>query len=132
MGLWSRAGHDAMAIASVTDIGMLFVRCYDGISHHPDEDVRAVDVERGPRRLRAGGARGGRAYGGGAGGERDARVRSVAEPARRASTSGSPSASPTCPRRSERAAATLLEHLDDLATYRAAELADWPGCPRRR
>lgn len=47
MGVWSRAGHDAMAIAATTDIGMLFVRCYDGISHHPDEDVREIDVARG-------------------------------------------------------------------------------------
>ena len=47
LGLWSRAGHDAMAIAAVADIGMLFVRCHDGISHHPDEEVRAVDVEAG-------------------------------------------------------------------------------------
>lgn len=47
MGLWSRAGHDAMAMAEITDIGMLFVRCHDGISHHPGEDVREVDVARG-------------------------------------------------------------------------------------
>ncbi|GAA4809177.1 allantoate amidohydrolase [Nocardioides caeni] len=47
MGLWSPAGHDAMAIAAITDIGMLFVRCHDGISHHPDEGVREVDVARG-------------------------------------------------------------------------------------
>lgn len=47
MGLWSRAGHDAMAIAAVTEIGMLFVRCFDGISHHPGEDVREIDVARG-------------------------------------------------------------------------------------
>ncbi len=47
MGLWSRAGHDAMAIAAVTDIGMLFLRCHDGISHHPDENVREIDVARG-------------------------------------------------------------------------------------
>jgi allantoate deiminase len=47
MGIWSRAGHDAMAIAEVTDIGMLFLRCYDGISHHPGEDVRLIDVARG-------------------------------------------------------------------------------------
>lgn len=52
-GLWSRAGHDAMAIAGVTDIGMLFVRCFDGISHHPDEDVREVDVARGIDALEA-------------------------------------------------------------------------------
>ena len=47
MPLWSRAGHDAMAIASVTDVGMLFLRCFDGISHHPKENVREIDVERG-------------------------------------------------------------------------------------
>jgi allantoate deiminase len=47
MGMWSRAGHDGMAIGAVTDIGMLFVRCFDGISHHPGERVRDVDVARG-------------------------------------------------------------------------------------
>jgi allantoate deiminase len=47
MGIWSRAGHDAMAIAQIADIGMLFVRCFDGISHHPGESVREIDVERG-------------------------------------------------------------------------------------
>lgn len=46
LGLWSRAGHDAMVMAAVTDIAMLFVRCHDGISHHPGEAVRADDVER--------------------------------------------------------------------------------------
>ena len=53
LGLWSRAGHDAMAMARVTDIGMLFLRCHDGISHHPAEDVRADDVEVGIRALEA-------------------------------------------------------------------------------
>lgn len=53
MGLWSRAGHDAMAMAAVTDIGMLFVRCLDGISHHPGEDVREIDVARGLDALEA-------------------------------------------------------------------------------
>ena len=47
LGLWSRAGHDGMAMGAVTDIAMLFVRCFDGISHHPAEDVREIDVERG-------------------------------------------------------------------------------------
>ena len=42
--VWSRAGHDGMAVSAVTDVGMLFVRCADGISHHPDESVREVDV----------------------------------------------------------------------------------------
>lgn len=46
-GLWSRAGHDAMVMAAATDVAMLFVRCHDGISHHPDESVREIDVARG-------------------------------------------------------------------------------------
>ncbi|MFB9376827.1 allantoate amidohydrolase [Kineococcus gynurae] len=45
--LWSRAGHDAMALSAVTDVGMLFVRCHDGISHHPGESVLLEDVARG-------------------------------------------------------------------------------------
>ncbi len=53
MRLWSRAGHDAMAMAAVTDIGMLFLRCYDGISHHPGEDVLEIDVARGLDALEA-------------------------------------------------------------------------------
>lgn len=40
----SIAGHDAMAVAALTGTAMLFVRCFDGISHHPDEGVRAEDV----------------------------------------------------------------------------------------
>ncbi len=42
--LVSIAGHDAMAVAEVTEIGMLFVRCAGGISHHADESVREDDV----------------------------------------------------------------------------------------
>ncbi len=53
MGLWSPAGHDGMAMGLVTDIAMVFVRCHDGISHHPDEQVRAVDVDRGIEALAA-------------------------------------------------------------------------------
>lgn len=45
MTLWSRAGHDGMAVHAVTDIAMLFVRCGNGgISHHPDETVALPDV----------------------------------------------------------------------------------------
>jgi hydantoinase/carbamoylase family amidase len=44
LGLWSPAGHDGMAMDAVTDVGMLFLRCRDGISHHPDEHVEAEDV----------------------------------------------------------------------------------------
>jgi N-carbamoyl-L-amino-acid hydrolase len=42
----SGAGHDAMMMASLTDIGMLFVRCGNGgISHHPDEALSAADAD---------------------------------------------------------------------------------------
>jgi allantoate deiminase/N-carbamoyl-L-amino-acid hydrolase len=41
----SGAGHDAMMMASLTDVGMLFVRCGNGgISHHPDETLSAADA----------------------------------------------------------------------------------------
>jgi allantoate deiminase len=40
----SGAGHDAVMMAAVAPVAMLFVRCGAGISHHPDESVRAVDV----------------------------------------------------------------------------------------
>ncbi|QET03329.1 allantoate amidohydrolase [Cupriavidus pauculus] len=42
----SGAGHDAMAIAALTDVAMLFVRCGNGgISHHPTEIMTAGDAE---------------------------------------------------------------------------------------
>merc|ERR1712157_133037 len=40
----SGAGHDALAMSEITDIGMLFVRCRDGISHSPLEFVEEEDV----------------------------------------------------------------------------------------
>ena len=40
----SGAGHDAMAMAHLTDVGMLFVRCKDGISHHPAESMTEADA----------------------------------------------------------------------------------------
>jgi allantoate deiminase len=40
----SGAGHDAVTMAAVTDIAMLFVRCAGGLSHHPDESVDEADV----------------------------------------------------------------------------------------
>jgi len=40
----SGAGHDAMAVASLCPVGMLFVRCAGGISHHADESVTEADV----------------------------------------------------------------------------------------
>lgn len=45
--LVSGAGHDAMAVASLTDIGMVFVRCKGGLSHHPDEAVTPKDMKAG-------------------------------------------------------------------------------------
>lgn len=51
--LFSRAGHDAMAIGAITGVGMLFLRNPDGISHHPDEGVSLADVETGLQALTA-------------------------------------------------------------------------------
>ena len=42
--LASGAGHDAMAMVGYTPMGMLFVRCADGISHHPDEAIIMEDA----------------------------------------------------------------------------------------
>ena len=40
------AGHDAMVMAQITEMGMLFVRCGNGgISHHPAETLSAEDAE---------------------------------------------------------------------------------------
>ncbi|RJF79228.1 allantoate amidohydrolase [Azospirillum cavernae] len=47
----SGAGHDAMAMAALTDIAMLFVRCERGISHNPAERITAADAEQGVRAL---------------------------------------------------------------------------------
>ena len=49
--LASGAGHDAMAMAALTEVGMLFVRCKGGISHHPEESVTAEDAAAGARAL---------------------------------------------------------------------------------
>ncbi|MEV4686798.1 Zn-dependent hydrolase [Microbacterium sp. LWH3-1.2] len=49
--IFSRAGHDGMAIGALTGVGMLFLRNPDGISHHPDEAVSAGDVARGIQAL---------------------------------------------------------------------------------
>ncbi|MBO89671.1 MAG: hypothetical protein CMP14_09125 [Rickettsiales bacterium] len=42
--MFSGAGHDAAAMASLTDVGMIFVRCKGGISHHPAESITAEDA----------------------------------------------------------------------------------------
>ncbi len=40
----SGAGHDAVALAHRLPVAMLFVRCRDGLSHHPLESVTLQDV----------------------------------------------------------------------------------------
>jgi allantoate deiminase len=42
--LSSGAGHDAVALAGLAPVAMLFVRCLGGVSHHPDESVAVADV----------------------------------------------------------------------------------------
>lgn len=44
VSLPSGAGHDAIAMAERWPVGMLFVRCKGGVSHHPAESVMAEDV----------------------------------------------------------------------------------------
>ncbi len=41
----SGAGHDAMALAELTNVAMLFVRCAGGISHNPEESITEEDAE---------------------------------------------------------------------------------------
>ena len=47
----SGAGHDAMVLTAIAPVGMLFLRCRDGLSHHPDEAIRAEDAGLGVRIL---------------------------------------------------------------------------------
>lgn len=47
----SGAGHDAMAMAALCPVGMLFVRCHGGISHNPAEAITAADAQAGARTL---------------------------------------------------------------------------------
>jgi allantoate deiminase len=42
--LVSGAGHDAGVMASLCPTLLLFVRCREGLSHHPDEHVAPEDV----------------------------------------------------------------------------------------
>ena len=51
VALPSGAGHDAMAMVALTDVAMLFLRCRDGISHHPAESITAEDAATGARVL---------------------------------------------------------------------------------
>jgi allantoate deiminase len=43
--LASGAGHDAVVMAKLTPVAMLFVRCRDGLSHHPDEYASPADLK---------------------------------------------------------------------------------------
>ena len=45
MSLASGAGHDAIAIAALCEVGMLFMRCKGGISHNPAELVQVADID---------------------------------------------------------------------------------------
>jgi allantoate deiminase len=45
ISLPSGAGHDAMAVANICPVGMLFVRSPRGLSHHPEEAVIEQDVQ---------------------------------------------------------------------------------------
>jgi allantoate deiminase len=47
----SGAGHDGMAMVDIADVGMVFVRCRGGVSHHPDEHVELTDADAGARVL---------------------------------------------------------------------------------
>ncbi|EDY84972.1 amidase, hydantoinase/carbamoylase family [Verrucomicrobiia bacterium DG1235] len=40
----SGAGHDTLKIAQTCRSGMLFIRCRDGLSHHPDEYTSPEDI----------------------------------------------------------------------------------------
>ncbi|MGQ4275199.1 allantoate amidohydrolase [Terrihabitans sp. B22-R8] len=47
----SGAGHDGNSMSRITDIGMIFVRCKGGLSHHPAEYVSPEDIARGAAAL---------------------------------------------------------------------------------
>jgi len=44
VSLVSGAGHDAVVMSALTPVAMLFVRCRDGLSHHPDEFAAPADL----------------------------------------------------------------------------------------
>ena len=47
----SGAGHDAQILASIADVGMIFIPCEDGISHSPQEKIKWDDLEKGANLL---------------------------------------------------------------------------------
>ena len=44
LSLVSGAGHDGVVVSALTPVAMLFVRCRDGLSHHPDEYAAPKDL----------------------------------------------------------------------------------------
>ncbi len=42
----SGAGHDTQILAEVTDSGLIFIPCEDGISHSPEENIKWEDLEK--------------------------------------------------------------------------------------
>jgi len=45
--LASGAGHDAVVMSTLGPVAMIFVRCRDGLSHHPDEYASPEDIASG-------------------------------------------------------------------------------------
>lgn len=44
LALVSGAGHDGVVMSALTPVAMLFVRCREGLSHHPDEYASPADL----------------------------------------------------------------------------------------
>lgn len=44
LSMFSGAGHDGLAMGNLCPIAMLFVRCRDGLSHHPEEAIEINDA----------------------------------------------------------------------------------------
>jgi allantoate deiminase len=51
IALPSGAGHDAMVFRNVCPQAMLFIRCKDGLSHHPEEHATVADIGAGAQAL---------------------------------------------------------------------------------
>ena len=51
--LVSGAGHDAMAVAALCPVAIMFVRCKGGISHNPAESITVEDADAAVRVLLA-------------------------------------------------------------------------------
>jgi allantoate deiminase len=49
--LASGAGHDAMSMAALCPVAMLFIRCRAGVSHNPAEHVAIADVDAAARTM---------------------------------------------------------------------------------